>query len=167
MKRTAIQRRPAPGSRTSFAPPKAAGTGLQRRGIAAPARASAAYNGIKPAPLPYRVTKLPGKSRPRRGKPTPQRIRRRKDEAEHRAMSKRVRAEHPVCQVRRPFGCVGWPTDGHHILSRARGGPNEHWNYLAVCRHCHRFVHDNPKLAQEAGWMAKVGASSPWPREAA
>ncbi len=102
-----------------------------------------------------------------RGKPTPQQVRQRRDDEEHRAMSKQVRREHPVCQVRRPFRCGGQSTDGHHILSRARGGPNERWNYLATCHLCHMLLHRNPKLAQEAGWLAKVGASCPIPREAA
>ncbi len=148
VKRTPFQRRPAPGSRTSFAPPT--------------------------APLSYQVTKLPGKSRARRGRPTPQQVRRREAEAEHRAMSKRVREEEPWCQVGmrslwRELGaiCTSESTDGHHVLSKGRGGPNERWNYLALCHPCHMWVHAHPKLAEAAGWLAKVGASSPWPREAA
>lgn len=102
--------------------------------------------------------------------PTPQQVRRRKAEAEHRAMSKRVREEEPWCQAHPRISTeeVFVPSaEGHHILSRARGGPNERWNYLAVCWSCHRWIHVHPRLSEQAGWLAKVGASSPWPREAA
>ena len=28
----------------------------------------------------------------------------------------------------------------HHLLSRARGGPDEAWNLVPLCSHCHRAV---------------------------
>ena len=32
--------------------------------------------------------------------------------------------------------------EGHHILTRATGGPEEDWNFLALCHVCHYVWHN-------------------------
>jgi 5-methylcytosine-specific restriction endonuclease McrA len=43
---------------------------------------------------------------------------------------------HPCCEI-----CGASPVDGHHIISRATGGVEEEWNYLALCRVDHAVFH--------------------------
>ena len=43
---------------------------------------------------------------------------------------------HPNCET------CGHPTEeGHHIITRKSGGPEEEWNYLALCKVCHMVFH--------------------------
>lgn len=53
--------------------------------------------------------------------------------------------------------CQPDPLDVHH--SRGRRGPlltaTQHW--IALCRVCHRFVHDNPSWARAQGLLCKQG----------
>lgn len=45
--------------------------------------------------------------------------------------------------------CGGLPYELHHLLSKARGGPNEAWNLAPLCSDCHAAVtnEDAPTLA--------------------
>jgi 5-methylcytosine-specific restriction endonuclease McrA len=43
---------------------------------------------------------------------------------------------HPGCEV------CGHPAEElHHILTRKSGGPDEEWNWLALCKYCHNGFH--------------------------
>lgn len=44
---------------------------------------------------------------------------------------------HPYCEA-----CGFKSEELHHILSRRSGGPDEEWNWLALCKVCHRCFHD-------------------------
>ena len=56
----------------------------------------------------------------------------------------KVLSEHPDCQVR-VRGCEGQAVDVHEPRTRGRGGSHlDERNTLAVCRACHRWVHQNP-----------------------
>ena len=90
--------------------------------------------------------------------PTPQQIRRRAYEAEHRAMRAVVLARDWWCRARVEGRCLGRSTEAHHVLSRGRGGPNAMWNYLGICNRCHGFVHTHPLEAEARGLLASVGA---------
>ena len=50
--------------------------------------------------------------------------------------------------------CSGRAVELHEPLTRARGGsildPD---NTVAVCRNCHRWIHDNPQSATELGLL--------------
>ena len=50
--------------------------------------------------------------------------------------------------------CAGRSTELHEPLTRARGGsildPD---NTIAVCRNCHRWIHDNPHSATQLGLL--------------
>jgi len=48
--------------------------------------------------------------------------------------------------------------DPHHRKLVSRGGRDELQNLAALCRACHDWCHDNPRLAQAAGWIVPSGA---------
>lgn len=57
-------------------------------------------------------------------------------------------------------GSAVWEGDVHHRLARKAGGANARlsWinaleNLLLLCRGCHNFIEDHPRLARAAGWM--------------
>ena len=60
----------------------------------------------------------------------------------------------PLCEARLE-GCSTRATDVHERLNRSQGGkivgggPED---YMALCRPCHRFITDNPKVAYEQGF---------------
>lgn len=68
-------------------------------------------------------------------------------------------ATHKECEV-----CgKGGRRDLHHKAGRAGSSPNEEGEmelnytnkstFMAVCRVCHDFIHKNPKLSREKGWL--------------
>lgn len=58
----------------------------------------------------------------------------------------------PKCQV---CDCRE-STDIHHKLPKGRGGKlNDITIFLAVCRICHNRIHQEPKWAEENGWLLK------------
>lgn len=67
----------------------------------------------------------------------------------------RCEAQQPVMLVDRNHRCQIWSVDVHEVLTRARGGsildPD---NCRAICRACHDWIHDHPKLATEVGLLA-------------
>lgn len=67
-----------------------------------------------------------------------------------RNLVKRLLAERPICQR-----CLSDRSqDIHELKSRARGGSiTEIENLVALCRKCHQFVTENPKIAKEQGWL--------------
>lgn len=58
---------------------------------------------------------------------------------------------HPVCEACKRNASV----DLHHKLTREGKMLYNEKYFLALCRECHTFVHDNPKEAQEKGWIIK------------
>ena len=57
------------------------------------------------------------------------------------------------CQARLE-GCTGRATEGHEILSRARGGSiTDPKNVIGVCRPCHSWITTHPKQATELGFL--------------
>jgi hypothetical protein len=56
------------------------------------------------------------------------------------------------CQVGGP-GCTGWAEHGHHKRAKAQGGLDVESNCLAVCRRCHRYLHENPGFAAARGFI--------------
>lgn len=50
--------------------------------------------------------------------------------------------------------CGQTPYELHHLLSKARGGPNEAWNLAPLCSACHVLVTDEDK-----GTLARLAAA--------
>jgi hypothetical protein len=77
-----------------------------------------------------------------------------KKDAEYSKLRQRYLTENPLCMIK-VNGCTNGATDVHHTYA----GTNREAFYLvqstwkAVCRNCHDFVHLNPKIAREMGWL--------------
>jgi 5-methylcytosine-specific restriction endonuclease McrA len=58
--------------------------------------------------------------------------------------------DNPLCQR-----CISaYASDVHELKTRARGGSITDLNNLVVlCRGCHTWITQNPKLALEQGWL--------------
>lgn len=54
--------------------------------------------------------------------------------------------------------CTGRASEIHHRLTRSQGGGHELVNLLHLCAAGHRFVHAQPKLSYERGWLLHRGA---------
>lgn len=61
-------------------------------------------------------------------------------------------SEHPFCEAR-VSGCTHTATDIHHKAGRFGDRLTDKSEFLAVCRNCHRWIHDNDKLSREKGWL--------------
>lgn len=55
---------------------------------------------------------------------------------------------HPKCQI-----CGKESTDLHHKNGRIGSNLTDVKTFMALCRKCHREVHDNPKLARGKGYL--------------
>ena len=66
------------------------------------------------------------------------------------ALSERSRGK---CEVVASVLCTGRGQDPHHRKTRSHGGGNELTNLYAVCRPCHDFIHRNPAISYEKGWL--------------
>lgn len=58
--------------------------------------------------------------------------------------------DHPLCaRCNREYA-----SDVHELKSRARGGSiTDLENLVVLCRACHTWITQNPKLALEQGWL--------------
>lgn len=49
---------------------------------------------------------------------------------------------------------ANYATDVHEVKTRARGGSiTDKENLIVLCRVCHTWITQNPKLAKEQGWV--------------
>lgn len=55
---------------------------------------------------------------------------------------------HPMCEARLP-GCNLSASDIHHKHGRVGELYLDDTEYIALCRNCHRWIHDNPAKAKE------------------
>jgi hypothetical protein len=53
--------------------------------------------------------------------------------------------------------CPGRFQHRHHRLPRSQGGGNDLCNLLALCWRHHSYVHQNPALSYERGWLVRRG----------
>jgi len=79
---------------------------------------------------------------------------RKKKDAEYLKLRERYLSDNPLCMVK-VNGCSHNATDVHHKFS---GSDRDTYylvqsTWLAVCRNCHDFLHLNPKLSREMGWL--------------
>lgn len=56
-------------------------------------------------------------------------------------------------------GCTRSAAHFHHRLMRSHSGPGIASNALHCCEHCHTYIHANPKLSYENGWLIRSGAA--------
>lgn len=67
----------------------------------------------------------------------------------------RILEEQPLCQR-----CLmARSVDVHEVVTRARGGSVlDEENCRAICRGCHRWIHDHPRRAEAEGWLGRRDA---------
>ena len=73
---------------------------------------------------------------------------------QRRHLVKEILERRPNCEARLE-GCSGRSVDVHERLNRSQGGKivgGEPADYMALCRSCHRFITDHPKIAYELGY---------------
>lgn len=66
-----------------------------------------------------------------------------------RAVGRRSRG---FCEVRTEV-CTEEAQHTHHRKLRSAGGSHDPSNLLGVCHACHDFLHANPELSYEHGWL--------------
>lgn len=49
--------------------------------------------------------------------------------------------------------CSGVASQVHHIRKRGAVDDNAPQNLAHLCAHCHKWVHENPAIAGEDGWL--------------
>ena len=65
------------------------------------------------------------------------------------AKRRRFLSANPVCEK-----CKHEKSrDVHHVCGRYGGNYLNEMTWLALCRTCHRWIHDHPKEARERGWL--------------
>lgn len=57
------------------------------------------------------------------------------------------------CEAQVPKVCKGTGHHAHHVILKARGGPDTAENLMWVCHACHAWIHANPAAATLAGLM--------------
>lgn len=77
-------------------------------------------------------------------------------------------ALHPICQVWLKENGIEETTENvfllmlrnapasteiHHMNRRNGARLNDESEWLAVCRGCHQWIHNNPRAARAAGWL--------------
>lgn len=58
-----------------------------------------------------------------------------------------------ICKVGAPGVCTIHATDVHHMAGRIGELLTNQTYFLAVCRGCHRYLHDHSEWAQEHGFI--------------
>lgn len=65
---------------------------------------------------------------------------------------------HPVCQRCHERRSV----DVHELVRRSQGGSTvDEANTSALCRQCHDWIGDHPRLAEKEGWAVRGQGSRP------
>lgn len=56
--------------------------------------------------------------------------------------------------------CDGRAVLFHHVLRRSKQGKGTADNGLHLCNPCHLWIHANPAISYERGWLARSGRLS-------
>jgi hypothetical protein len=77
-----------------------------------------------------------------------------KQKAEYLKLRRQWLKEHETCEA--PM-CMGRATEIHHKRGRIGELLNDTRYWLALCEPCHRWVHEHPKAARDAGLLCQLG----------
>jgi hypothetical protein len=83
----------------------------------------------------------------------------------YRAVRQRFLLDNPICQacipisrhVGFPLKDARWAEDVHHLRGRAGKLLCETKYWIAICRHCHIYVGNNPNAARQLGLLCERG----------
>lgn len=79
-----------------------------------------------------------------------------------RAFVRRILRERPSCEVAITGRCTYDATEVHERLRRSAGGSiTDDANVMALCHWCHQWVHANPRISYERGWLVRRGPEDP------
>ena len=68
-------------------------------------------------------------------------------------LRKKFLEENPLCEVCKDANAI----EIHHSAGRTGRLLNDETHFVAVCRSCHNWIHENIQQAREAGWIAQKG----------
>lgn len=93
----------------------------------------------------------------------------------YRAIKARFMLEHPICQACEKVNLhVGYPLrfskfadDIHHSRGKVGELLFDTRFFFAVCRTCHRYLHDHPAIARQLGFLCEVGQWNTMPKNCA
>lgn len=63
-----------------------------------------------------------------------------------------------ACEALATSSCVGSGQHIHHRKLRSQGGEHTAENCVSICHMCHDWIHANPKLSYERGWLVRQWA---------
>ena len=58
------------------------------------------------------------------------------------------------CEIR-TANCTDHVAHLHHVVMRSHGGKHEADNLKATCHSCHVFIHANPAISYQRGWLRR------------
>jgi len=132
---------------------------------------------MKRSPLTRRTPLARGGPLKRRTRLAAMSPKRRREQNERRALVARELARRPTCEAGRSirswrltrftpeqadrldagWGCLGYAAELHEPLTRARGGSAlDPANTIAICRHCHEWIHSHPEAATSLGLLRRA-----------
>jgi hypothetical protein len=89
------------------------------------------------------------KIKPTQKKPlSPKSSKKEKLDAAYAVLRQSYLKNHPMCEARLP-GCNLSASDIHHKHGRVGDLYLDDTEYIALCRNCHRWIHDNPAKAKD------------------
>ena len=60
-----------------------------------------------------------------------------------------------ACEALISSSCIGRGQHIHHRQLRSQGGRHSVANCVSICHMCHDWIHANPELAYDWGWLVK------------
>lgn len=63
------------------------------------------------------------------------------------------------CEAEASPNCSGRATHVHHRRMRSQRGSNDLGNLLDVCAWCHAWIHANPRISYDRGWLLRAEVS--------
>ena len=58
-----------------------------------------------------------------------------------------------LCEAKASLNCTGRAQHTHHRKLRKQGGDDRPENLLRCCLRCHQYIHANPELSYQKGWL--------------
>lgn len=91
-------------------------------------------------------------------------VKRAKQEREYLKIRDKFLLDNPTCEPHSQIWVTrmcAWSTEVHHKKGRIGDLLTDVTFFLPVCRECHQWIEDNPKLAKEKGYSLSRLANEP------